>query len=247
MIDTPATSRPVARYRLTTFGTLALAGPRDNRVLGSHGHHRRRLALLAVVAAAGERGRSRDQLLALFWPEATQSRARHALEQLLYSLRSSIDESVFATSNPVSLSPEVVESDVDVFNGRLERDDPEAAVDEYRGPFLDGFYLEDAPEFERWVDAQRGRLARRMTGALAALATQAVEAGEHRRAADLWQRAVEVDPFDSQTALAHVLALAGGGDRAGALVAARRHEALLKRELGVGPDPSFAEAVARLR
>ena len=247
MIDTPATLRPAARYRLTTFGTLALAGPRDNRVLGSHGHHRRRLALLAVVAAAGERGRSRDQLLALFWPEATQSRARHALEQLLYSLRSSIDESVFATSNPVSLSPEVVESDVDVFNGRLERDDPEAAVDEYRGPFLDGFYLEDAPEFERWVESERSRLAGAYTAALQRLAERADAAQDHAAAVRWWRRLTEADPLSSKTATGLIRALMHAGDHAAALHYAERYEATVAEELGTSAGPAVVSLVAEVR
>jgi len=77
----------VTPYRLRTFGTLALAGPADDTLLGKHGHQHRRLALLAALAAAGEQGRSRDQLLLLFWPDGTQSRGRHSLEQLLYAIR----------------------------------------------------------------------------------------------------------------------------------------------------------------
>ena len=34
----------------------------------------------------------------------------------------------------------------------------ERAVATYGGPFLDGFYLSDAPEFERWVERERRRL-----------------------------------------------------------------------------------------
>jgi len=73
----------------------------------------RRLALLAVLAAAGARGRSRDQLLALFWPEATQSRARHSLDQLLYVLRGSLDDSLFVSGDPVRLNTAVLASDVE--------------------------------------------------------------------------------------------------------------------------------------
>src|ERR1700738_4887067 len=112
MTDMSAKSHPADRYRLRTFGTLALAGPGDDTLLGKHGHQHCRLALLSVLAAAGEQGRRRDQLLLLFWPDATRSHARHLLKQLLYAIRSSIDEPVFAGVNPVRLNPDVVSSDV---------------------------------------------------------------------------------------------------------------------------------------
>ena len=116
------------RYLLGTFGTLTLVGPGNVTVLGQHGHHRRRLALLAVLAAAGERGRTRDQLLALFWPEASQLRARRSLDQLLYALRNSTSAALFASADPVRLNPDVLESDVGTFNAALERGELEAAV-----------------------------------------------------------------------------------------------------------------------
>jgi DNA-binding SARP family transcriptional activator len=112
---------------------------------------------------------------------------------------------------------------------------------------LDGFFLKDAPEFERWADQQRARLARHAVDAFRRLAGRSADRGEHRAAAEWWRRAVEVDPFDSQTALGLVQCLAAGGDRAGAIVAARRHEELLRQDLNVAPDATFREAVARLR
>ncbi len=246
MIDTTGT-RSTPRYRLETFGTLALAGPGDNTVLGRHGHHRRRLALLAVLAAASERGRSRDQLLALFWPEATQPRARHALEQLLYSLRSSIDESVFATSNPVSLNPAVVESDVRAFKARLERGDPEAAVAEYRGPFLDGFYLDDAPEFERWAESERARLATDFSTAVDRLAHRADAALDHAAAVRWWRKLADADPLSSKHATGLIRALTNAGDQAAALQYAEHYEIMVARELGTSIGPAVASLVAEVR
>ena len=47
----------------------------------------RRLVLLAALAAAGQKGMSRDALVGLFWPEVDASRARAALSQALYALK----------------------------------------------------------------------------------------------------------------------------------------------------------------
>jgi TolB-like protein/DNA-binding SARP family transcriptional activator len=216
-------------------------------VLGDHGHHRRRLALLAVLAAAGDVGRSRDQLLPLFWPESTQSKARHSLDQLLYALRGSVDESVFAGVNPLRLNPEVIESDVGAFRAALERGELQAAAEMYRGPFLDGFYLSDAPEFERWVDGERSRLATSYAGALERLARSADAAGEREAATRWWQALTDVDPLSSRYATGRIRALVAAGDHAAALQFAQRYEATVAQELGTHADPAVTALVSEVR
>ena len=216
-------------------------------MLGGHGHHRRRLALLAVLAAAGDRGRSRDQLLALFWPEASEARARHSLDQLLYALRGTIDESVFAGVNPVGLEPEVIASDVGEFNEALQRGDLTAAVEAYRGPFLDGFYLSDVPEFERWVESERARLAASHAGALERLARSADAAGAHDLATRWWSALTEVDPLSSRHAAGRIRALVAAGDHAAALQFAKRYAAAVADELGTRVDPAITALVNEVR
>ena len=63
-------------FHLVTFGALGIEA--DN---GATPPRLRppRLALLAVLAAAGHRGVSREKLTALFWPDSDEERARHSL------------------------------------------------------------------------------------------------------------------------------------------------------------------------
>ena len=243
----PLKAHLTAQYRLRTFGTPALIGADADTFLGQHGHHRRRLALLAVLAAAGERGRSRDQLLVLFWPDATQTRARHSLDQLLYALRGSIGESVFDGVNPLRLNSELVTSDVGDFNAALERGDLEAAASAYGGPFLDGFYLTDAAEFERWADAERSRLAAAYAGVLERMAQDASAAEDHITALERWKTLVETDPLSAKNAAGLVRALMNAGDHAAALQYAKRYEALVAKELGVGVSPAVSSLIEELR
>src|SRR5205085_2654095 len=111
------------------------------------------------------------------------------------------------------------------------------AVAHYGGPLLDGFHLKDAPEFERWCDTERTRLAHRYAGALRTLADGAERGGDRARAVEWWRRLAAHDPFDSRTSLRLMQALVAAGDPAGALRQARAHETLLRQELDSAPDP----------
>ena len=66
-------------FRLGSFGGLILTDAAGEVVMPQ----RRRLALLALLATAGERGLSRDKVLGYLWSESSSENARHALEQLL--------------------------------------------------------------------------------------------------------------------------------------------------------------------
>lgn len=229
-------------YRLETFGRLTLSGASSDL-----SHQRRRLALLALLAASGEGGLSRDQLLAYLWSESTAGNARHSLEQLLHALRRALGESVFSGINPLRLNSEVVASDITEFERALSRGSLAEAVALYHGPFLSGFYLEDAPEFERWTTTERARLAARYSEALGRLAGDAETAGDHS-ASVRWRRLlVEADPVSSRSALALMRALVAAGDRTAALQHARIYEALVRQELDSEPDPSIAKYAAALR
>jgi len=243
----PSDPTAVPRFRLYTFGTLRLAGSTDDTVLGDHGHQRRRLALLAVLAASRERGRSRDQLLGLFWPDVSQAKARHSLEQLLYAIRTSLDGSVFAGLNPLRINSDLISSDIDDFSDALARGEREAAVELYRGPFLEGFYLNDAPDFEQWTDAERARIERSYTEALEQLARSAEDANDPAEAARWLQKLVETDRVSSKHATGLIRALMNAGDHAAALQYAERYESIVARELGTNAGPAVAALVAEVR
>jgi TolB-like protein/DNA-binding SARP family transcriptional activator/Tfp pilus assembly protein PilF len=232
----------VVSLRLETFGGLALAGS-----AAQHAHQRRRLALLALLAASGERGVSRDQLYAFFWPESSAESARHSLEQLLYALRKALDAPLFVQANPLTLDHEVVGSDRRDLELALARGSLEEAVALHRGPFLDGFHLTDAPEFERWVEAERARLLEQYKTALDMLASAAA-ATDDRDAAVRWSRMLAAaDPMSARAALTVMKALAAAGDSAAALQQARRYELMVQEELGAAPDAAIAKFAAELR
>ncbi len=232
--------------RLRTLGGLAVE---RNPPLGPGAAAQRRpLALLALLAAASERGVSRDKLLACLWPESSQEKARHLLTQTLYALRRDLHaQGLFLGSNELKLNPRVLSTDVQEFEAALTQGELERAVALYHGPFLDGFFLSGAPEFERWTDGERARLAQCLGRACEALATAATARGDHPAAVEWCRRLTALDPLNSRYALGLVKALAATGDRAGALRYARTHADLLRTELGAAPDEAFTATVSELR
>ncbi|HYR12061.1 MAG TPA: BTAD domain-containing putative transcriptional regulator [Longimicrobium sp.] len=231
---------------LTLLGDPALSGP-GGPVTG-RAIYRRRLALLAVLAVARGRPVGRERLLALLWPELSAEAARHNLSETLYVLRKELGEEVVTSlGDEVALNPAALRSDVAEFQAALEEGRREDAVRAYGGPLLDGFHVSDAPDFERWVDAERDRLARAYARALEELAAGAEGSGDPVGAAGWWRRLAAHDPYSSRVVLRLARALDAAGERAPALRAAAAHATFLREELGVEPDAELADFVARLR
>jgi DNA-binding SARP family transcriptional activator/Tfp pilus assembly protein PilF len=233
-------------FTLRLLGGVNLVGP--SGPLSGPAAQQRRLALLAVLAAYGDKGCSRDKLVGYFWPEREEQHARHLLANSLYALRGALGQTaVLSSAESVRLNPDVVSADVTAFQSALERGELEEAADLYTGPFLDGFYLSDAPEFDRWVESERQQLARRYAEALEALAERAETAGRFVRAAAWWQRLAAHDPINTRVAARWMLALEKAGDPGNALQVAEQHRRRLSDELGVEPDADFRALVKRLR
>ena len=247
MSATHETAPPAPLFRLETLGTLVLREPEGRASVAADAQQSRRLALLAVLAASGGRGCSRDRLLLLFWPDSSQQRARHSLEQLLYLIRRSVDASVIPGVNPLRLNPAVMTSDVAEFEDALSEGDLEAAVGLYHGPFLEGFYLSDSPEFEQWMEGERARLEMEYMKALERLAQSAESAEDYRAAVGWWRKLADADPVSSRNAIGLMCALAKAGDHAAALRHAERYEGLVEQELGTGAGPEIVALAEEIR
>ncbi len=219
------------------------AGP-----LAGRASYRRRVALLALLAASRTGSLTREKIVGYLWPDSAPGKGRPLLSESLYLLRKELGDDAFMSSgDEVSLNPEVVASDVAAFEAALRAGDARRAVELYRGPFLDGFYVEDAPAFQQWAEAERDRLARAYASALERLAEAAGAAGEAEDAARWWRQAVAHDPCSSRLALRLMRALDAAGDRPSAIRHARTHAAALREELGMDPDPEVAALAALLR
>ena len=234
-------------FSLRLLGSPSIQGP-DGALLCGHAAQRHRIALLALLARSPERGLSRDKVMAYLWPESDAERARNLLKVSIYVLRKALGEDALLSSgDQLRLNPQVIGADVATFDAALLRGEHERAVAAYEGPFLDGFFLSKAPEFEHWVERERDRLADSYATALEALADAAEARRDFAAAAVWWKARAAHDPYDSRVARRLMQSLEVAGNRAAALQHASIHERLLEDEFGLEPDPATRAAVEAIR
>lgn len=222
----------------------------DGAPLTGRAVQRHRVAILALLATGPSGGISRDKLLGLLWPDSDTDRARNLLNVALYELRKALgDGTIVSAGDDLRLDRALLTADVSELETAAAAGDHAMVVARYRGPFLDGFFLSGAPDFEKWLDGERSRLAAIAARSMEALAAAASERGVHVESVDLWRQRAALDPLDARVALRLMQALEASGNRAAALQHARVHARLLESEIGLGPDSgieAYAAALSRL-
>ena len=236
---------PISMHRLNLLGRAVLE--RESGAADGPAGRPRPLALLALLAAAGPVGLSRDKCLVYLWPESDTRRARNSLHQTLHAIRTDLGTDAVDSGPPLTLGQDRFTVDLWEFDAALARGDLDTAVVLYAGPFLDGFALEGLPELEEWIETERLRVSRRYATALEGSARKAAERGDHLQAVHQWRVRAQLDPLSAPPALGLMRALVAAGDRESALASGHAYTELVRRELGCAPDPSIADFVATIR
>src|SRR5258706_3964888 len=235
---------------------------------------RKVLALLAYLAV--EQGvHSRDKIAALLWPESDEERGKASLRRALAYLRESLDETPHERSGNVPVQPAHVliehhtlsfnfASDFEIDTQTLQTAFTlvrrrssgdlrthlahlQMAASCYRGNFLDGFSLPDAPDFEDWLLLQRESWRRQANTVFDRLSQWQTEAGELENALETTTRWAEHDLLN-ETAHTRLMQLHSAlGDRAAALQAFERCRAILERELSAEPSSEIMVLAERIR
>lgn len=235
------------QFRL--LGGLGLTGP-DGTTLRSVLAQPKRVALLAYLALARPRGfHRRDRLLALFWPESDQERGRAALSQATYYLRRSLGESIVTSRGigDLGVSPTHLWTDVAAFESAVESGQTRIALDLYQGELLPAFHLRDAPEWERWLDAERARLGALGCETAWSAASDALAAGASEDALRLARHASDLAPYDEAGIRRLILLIEQVNGRAAALHAYEEAASRLDQDLGVEPSAATQELIAGIR
>ncbi|HSR30882.1 MAG TPA: transcriptional regulator, partial [Anaerolineae bacterium] len=117
------------------------------------------LALLAYLAVESDRAHRREKLAGMLWPDYPESSARASLRRALADVRQAIGDHPatppyfrttretlqFNTDSDYWLDVETI---ADLADDLVSL---EQAVALYRGSFLEGFSVSDAPSFEEWA------------------------------------------------------------------------------------------------
>ena len=210
------------------------------------------LALLAYLAATG-RPHSRESLAGLLWTEMPEDHARANLRKILSVLREIASPNLESNRQAVAfnrdsnywLDTEVFESKLQSLTesvlepGNLTDRDVkllDEAVQLYKGDFLEGFYVRDAPAFEEWVLPERERLRQKMQQALYRLAAYYTARGLYARGIDYTSRLLVLEPWHEEVHQQMMLLLALSGQRSAALTQYETCRRLLADELGARPN-----------
>ena len=234
--------------KLHTFGRLTLTGSEGHEI-SSVLAQPKRVAVLTYLALATPRGlHRRDTLLGLFWPDLDQEHARGALSQALSFMRRSLGDVIETRGDDeVGLRAEDFWCDALDFEASLDAGQLSEALELYQGDLLTGFFIDDAPEFEHWLDRERARLRRRAAVAAWALSDES-EAEGNGPDAERWARRATALAPDDESNLRRLIALLDRvGDRAQAVVAYEAFAQHLMEEYELEPSPETRELIEGIR
>jgi predicted ATPase/DNA-binding SARP family transcriptional activator len=223
--------------------------------------HRKPLALLAYLAVT-QRPHTRESLATMFWPDSDMSRAHAYLRNALWQL----GQSPFGPW--LAVDQDMIELSHEVWVDRIEMRTLLAAVqahrhpgsdlcsecfrtlvqvvDLYQGDFMEGFTLEDCPEFDTWQFFEADVVKQGVSGALRVLTECAARKGDVRAGLTYARRWVELDPLNEPAQCALMMLYAQSGQRTASL---RQYDSLLKdlRSSGLQPAAETIELYKRVR
>ena len=232
--------------RIKCLGQLSVV--RDGQPIAGAAAQPRRLAILALLARAGDRAVTREKVIGYLWPDSDEERARRLLSQAVYMLRRDLgaDDAIVGVRD-LRLGADIITSDVAEFQEALADRAYEKAASLFAGPFLDGFQLPGAGEFERWVEEERRALDHDADSAFEKCAVALETRGDHGAAVVWWRRMAAKDPINARVAVRLMRALAAAGDRNGAIRHAAIHEALVQEHLELPADVEVVRLAEELR
>jgi DNA-binding SARP family transcriptional activator/predicted ATPase len=211
---------------------------------------RKALALLGYLATQ-DQPVPRECLADLFWEGKTETRGRANLSWILNRISGLLPGCLQAERHTVEFQQTGrYRLDTDIFADLEAQGDLislAAAVELYRGEFLEGLYLDGCLEFELWLVKERERWHRRVARVLEQLVTQHSERGEYEQGLGYAQRLLDIEPWREKTYQQLMRLLAYTGQRSVALAQYETCCRVLAEELNVEPAAETTRLYEQIR
>ncbi|MBP7688120.1 MAG: tetratricopeptide repeat protein [Thermoflexales bacterium] len=214
-------------------------------------------ALLAYLAVT-RRAHSRDALATLFWGDLPDADAKNNLRQALTNLRRFVEANLIITRDTIEFNAETPYFlDVSAFERLLKHPiglPPDqvlhrlqAAVELYRGEFLEGVFVRDAPEFEEWALAQRTHWRDLALHAFHTLTDMSLARGEYAPVIDYAARLLALDPWREEAHRQLMLAHVRSGQPSAALAQYEVCRRVMQQEFNAEPSAATTTLYERIR
>ncbi len=208
-----------------------------------HFRTRKAQALLIYLAVTAQSW-SRDALATFFWPDASDSRARKNLRDILPTLRRQIGEYLTFEDETIGMNPSGYHRcDAAVFTTVLEGQLQTIPLDTlrnvlalYRGEFLESYVSSKiSADFELWALRERERLEQLALTGFTTLCQRQQSAGELEAALATNRRLLQLAPWDEAAHRQQMRLLAQSGQQTAALAHYEICRQILADELDVEP------------
>ncbi len=258
-----------------TLNIRLLGGP-DIR-LGNQPIHletTKTLALLAyLVVRPGPH--QREWLANLFWGEQGEVRAARSLRRALWNIRHTLSPGSAEKESPYLIitrqevafnheGPYTLDLETFVHHFQAARTDIQKARDKgsvspatlrhlhacvnlYRGDFLEGVHIKDAPAFEMWLNSKRAYYQEMAVQVLYHLSEIHTARGEYSEAITALQHLLSLAPWSEWAHRQLMFCYALTGRRADALAQYERCKQILRKELAADPLPETVRLYERIR
>jgi non-specific serine/threonine protein kinase len=231
---------------------------------------RKTLALLAYLAV-NRWQHHRDHISTLLWPDYDQSRAYTNLRHILWEVQQAIGEGwVVANRDTIRLIADddhsssepgrVVWMDVARFKSLITQSRAHTqrdvslrisllsdAVKLYRNHFLTGFGLKHSPNFNEWAVAESDDLRHQLASVLTILSEDHCSLGQSEIAIPYGRRLIALDPLNEASHRQLMQVYIQAGQNNAALKQYQICEQILRKELGVDPQPETRALYKQIR
>ena len=206
-------------------------------------------ALMYYLVAEGSK-QNRNDLARFFWDDFNLISSQNNLRTALYHLKQDFESCLEIDRQAVCFQlPPSAYLDlelVDAVSPEADQETLEAAVDAYRGEFLEGFTT-NIPQFEAWKESKQAHYRQTIIKYLLHLAESYEKERQHQDALETVQRIIAIDPTNESAVLLQMRLAASLGQQEQAIQAYHNYQERLQEFPEATPSALITEFYNNLK